>query len=78
MSATVAGILQISLLIAVLAAVHRPFGDYMARVYSSEKHLRGERWIYKLVGADPNSGQLWGIYLRSVLSFSMFSMLVLY
>ncbi|GAA4959820.1 potassium-transporting ATPase subunit KdpA [Yinghuangia aomiensis] len=78
MSTTVAGILQISLLIAVLAAVHRPFGDYMARVYSSEKHLRGERWIYKLVGADPNSGQRWGIYLRSVLAFSMFSMLVLY
>ncbi|NUU24027.1 MAG: potassium-transporting ATPase subunit KdpA, partial [Streptomycetaceae bacterium] len=78
MGSTVAGILQISLLIAVLAGVHRPFGDYMAKVYSSDKHLRAERWAYKLIGANPDSGQRWGIYLRSVLAFSMFSVLGLY
>ncbi|UGQ13455.1 potassium-transporting ATPase subunit KdpA [Yinghuangia sp. ASG 101] len=78
MSAGVAGILQAILLIAVLAAVHRPFGDYMAGVYTSDRHLRVERWIYRAVGADPDSGQRWGIYLRSVLAFSMFSLLGLY
>ncbi|HSA52428.1 MAG TPA: potassium-transporting ATPase subunit KdpA [Yinghuangia sp.] len=78
MSATVAAILQASALIAVLAAVHRPFGDYMAEVYTSNRHLRAERWIYKAIGANPDSGQRWGIYLRSVLAFSMFSVLGLY
>ncbi|MYS88040.1 potassium-transporting ATPase subunit KdpA, partial [Embleya scabrispora] len=78
MSVTLAGILQLSLLIAVLAAVHRPFGDYMARVYSSDKHMRGERVLYKLIGADPNAEQRWTVYLRSVLGFSMFSLLGLY
>ncbi|MGW0663478.1 potassium-transporting ATPase subunit KdpA [Streptodolium elevatio] len=78
MSPTIAGILQISLLIALLAAVHRPFGDYMAKVYSSDKHTRPERWIYQAIGANPDSGQRWGIYLRSVLAFSMFSLLGLY
>jgi K+-transporting ATPase ATPase A chain len=77
-SSTAAGILQLTLLIALLAAVHRPLGDYMARVYSSEKHLRSEKWIYKAIGANPDSGQRWGIYLRSVLAFSMFSVLGLY
>ncbi|WP_436777131.1 potassium-transporting ATPase subunit KdpA [Yinghuangia sp. YIM S09857] len=78
MSPTVAGILQISLLIALLAAVHRPFGDYMAKVYSSDRHTRPERWIYKAIGANPESGQRWGVYLRSVLAFSLFSVLGLY
>jgi len=77
-SVTLAGILQLSLLTAVLAAVHRPFGDYMARVYSSDRHLRGERVLYRLIGADPNAEQRWTVYLRSVLGFSMFSLLGLY
>ncbi|WP_406289504.1 potassium-transporting ATPase subunit KdpA [Embleya sp. NBC_00896] len=78
MSDTLAGILQITLLVAVLAAVHRPFGDYMAHVYSSSKHLRGERWMYRLIGVNPDSEQPWGIYLRSILAFSLFSVLGLY
>ncbi|WP_406281406.1 potassium-transporting ATPase subunit KdpA [Embleya sp. NBC_00896] len=78
MSTTLAGALQLSLLIAILAAVHRPFGDYMAHVYSSDKHLRGERVLYKLIGANPDTEQRWTVYLRSVLGFSLFSVLGLY
>jgi K+-transporting ATPase ATPase A chain len=77
-SSTTAGILFLALLIVVLAAVHVPFGDYMYRVYTSDKHSRVERWIYRLIGADPKSEQSWGAYARSVLAFSAISILFLF
>jgi K+-transporting ATPase ATPase A chain len=61
-----------------LAAVHVPFGDYMYRVYTSDKHSRVERWIYRLIGADPKSEQSWGAYARSLLAFSSISILFLF
>jgi K+-transporting ATPase ATPase A chain len=61
-----------------LAAVHVPFGDYMARVYTSQKDSRVERVIYRLVGVDPKSEQTWGAYARSVLAFSAVSILFLF
>ncbi|KKF01356.1 potassium-transporting ATPase subunit KdpA [Mycolicibacterium obuense] len=78
MSSTAAGILFLVSLIVALAAVHVPLGDYMYRVYSSEKHLGGERVIYRLIGADPKSEQTWGAYARSVLAFSAISILFLF
>jgi potassium-transporting ATPase potassium-binding subunit len=77
-STTTAGILFLVSLIVALAAVHVPLGDYMYRVYTSEKHLRGERVIYRLIGADPQSEQTWGAYARSVLAFSAVSILFLF
>jgi potassium-transporting ATPase potassium-binding subunit len=73
-SSPTAGILFLASLIVGLAAVHLPLGDYMYRVYTSEKHARGERVIYRLIGADPKSEQTWGAYARSVLAFSAISM----
>ncbi len=78
MSTTTAGILFLALLIVALAAVHVPLGDYMYRVYSSDKHSRAERVIYRLIGADPKSEQSWGAYARSVLAFSAISILFLF
>ena len=78
MSTTTAGILFLALLIVALAAVHVPLGDYMYRVYSSDKHSRVERVIYRLIGADPKSEQTWGAYARSVLAFSAISILFLF
>lgn len=78
MSATTAGILFLISLIVGLAVVHVPLGDYMYRVYSSERHLRGERVIYRLIGADPKAEQTWGSYARSVLAFSAISLLFLF
>jgi K+-transporting ATPase ATPase A chain len=77
-STTTAGILFLALLIVALAAVHVPLGDYMYRVYSSDKHSRVERVIYRLIGADPKSEQSWGAYARSVLAFSAISILFLF
>ena len=41
------GVAFLVLLIAALAAVHVPLGDYMYRVYSSAKHSRAERLVYR-------------------------------
>jgi len=78
MNPLLADALQVSVLIAVLASVHRPFGDYMAAVYGSTRHLRIERWIYRGIGANPDAAQRWPAYLRGVLAFSAVSVLFLY
>ncbi|MER6912065.1 potassium-transporting ATPase subunit KdpA [Streptomyces sp. NPDC000594] len=78
MSPVLAGVLQLLALMAALALVYRPLGDYMAQVYSSEKHLRVEKWIYKAIGADPNTEMRWTAYLRGVLAFSAVGVLFLY
>jgi potassium-transporting ATPase potassium-binding subunit len=78
MSPVLADVLMVTALIGVLVLVHRPFGDYMAAVYSSKKHLRVERWIYRSVGAKPDAEMRWPAYLRGVLAFSVVSVLFLY
>lgn len=78
MSPTAAGIVFLLSLIVALAAVHVPLGDYMFRVYTSEKHSGAERLIYKVIGADPEAEQNWGAYARSALAFSAVSLLFLF
>ncbi|TCO41644.1 K+-transporting ATPase ATPase A chain [Kribbella antiqua] len=78
MSDTAAGLLQVGLLVALLAAAYRPFGGYMARVYSSGKDLRIERGAYKLFGVDPKADQTWAVYARSLIAFSAISVVLLY
>ncbi|MFG3009275.1 potassium-transporting ATPase subunit KdpA [Streptomyces cinerochromogenes] len=78
MGPVLAGVLQLLALMGALALVHIPFGTYMARVYSSKKHLRVEKWIYKVIGADPDTEMAWPAYLRGVLAFSLVGVLFLY
>jgi potassium-transporting ATPase potassium-binding subunit len=78
MSTTTAGIVFIVSLVLALAVSYRPLGDYMARTYESKHHLRVEGWIYRATGIDPDADQKWGSYLRSMLAFSLLSVLVLY
>ncbi|MEU3606794.1 potassium-transporting ATPase subunit KdpA [Streptomyces sp. NPDC035033] len=78
MSPVLAGILQLLALVVALGLSYRPLGDHMARVYSSEKHHRPERWIYRAIGADPSVEMRWPAYLRGVLAFSAVSVLFLY
>ncbi|NKY57448.1 potassium-transporting ATPase subunit KdpA [Nocardia flavorosea] len=78
MSTTIAGVLFLGTLVAALAAVHVPLGDYMYRVYTRTTHSRFERGLYRLVGADPDREQTWGGYARSVLAFSAVSMVFLF
>ncbi|WP_375479333.1 potassium-transporting ATPase subunit KdpA [uncultured Jatrophihabitans sp.] len=64
--------------VAVLIAVHVPLGDYIAHVYTSDRHWRVERVVYRVGGIDPESEQRWPTYLMSVLAFSAAGILGLY
>ncbi|MFE9057812.1 potassium-transporting ATPase subunit KdpA [Streptomyces mutabilis] len=78
MGPVTAGVLQALALIGALAIVHVPLGNHMARVYSSSRHLRVEKWIYKGIGANPDAEMRWTAYLRGVLAFSFAGVLFLY
>ncbi|MGW7406589.1 potassium-transporting ATPase subunit KdpA [Streptomyces sp. NPDC054833] len=78
MGPVLAGFLQLLALIGALALAYIPLGNYMARVYSSDKHWRVEKWIYKGIGANPDTEMRWTAYLRGVLAFSAVSVLFLY
>ena len=78
MSDTTAGLLQVALLIAALAACYRPLGAYMARTYTSEHDTRVERVLYRVMGVNPKADQRWPVYARSLLAFSAVSVLGLY
>ena len=53
MSDSAAGILTLLTLVAALALVHRPLGDYVARVVTGTRHSSVERVVYRLGGVDP-------------------------
>ena len=78
MSDTWAGVLFVGSLMAALALVHRPLGDYMARVLTTKHHVRAERIVYRIGGVDGDADQTWGRYLRSMLAFSGVSVVFLY
>ncbi|MFE0379887.1 potassium-transporting ATPase subunit KdpA [Streptomyces inhibens] len=78
MSPVLAGVLQLTALIAALALAYRPLGDYMAAVYSSPRHLRIEKIIYRCIGANADAQMRWPAYLRGVLAFSVVGVLFLY
>ena len=78
MSSAVAGWLQLGLLVLALAICYVPLGNWMARIFTSDKHWRVETGIYKLIGVNPEADQKWSAYLRSMLAFSAVSVLFLY
>ena len=78
MSSTLAGWLQVGLLVAALAACYVPLGNYIAKIFATDKHWRVERAIFKATGINPDVDQTWGQYLRSMLAFSAVSVLFLY
>ena len=69
---------------AILTALAMPLGRYMAAVYSGERtfldplFLTPERLFYKVMRVDPDKGQDWKAYAKSLLSFSFFGWLLLY
>jgi potassium-transporting ATPase potassium-binding subunit len=75
---TGAGIVFLASLVVVVVAVHIPLGDYMYRVYTSERDWRIEKLTYRVIGANPRAEQPWFAYARSVLAFSAVSVLFLF
>jgi K+-transporting ATPase ATPase A chain len=78
MNSSLAGILQIVLLVVALAVFYKPLGDYIARIFTSQKHSRVELGLYRVMGIDPEADQKWGTYARSLLAFSAVSVLLVY
>ncbi|MGB4137849.1 MAG: potassium-transporting ATPase subunit KdpA [Microbacterium sp.] len=62
----------------VLGLLYRPLGDYMAHAFTSERHWRIEKLVYRLSGVDPGRQQSWRRYLGSVLAFSAVGLVLLY
>src|ERR1700728_858757 len=78
MNSSLAGILQIVLLVLALAVFYKPLGDYIARIFTSQKHSRVELGLYRVMGIDKDADQKWGTYARSMLAFSAVSVLFVY
>jgi K+-transporting ATPase ATPase A chain len=68
----------------VLTVLALPFGRYMARVYSGERvfltpiFAGPERFLYSILRVDPERGQDWKAYAKSLIVFSLFGWIVLY
>ncbi|HEY9450678.1 MAG TPA: potassium-transporting ATPase subunit KdpA [Gemmatimonadaceae bacterium] len=77
---TVNGWLQILFFSAVLLAVTKPMGSYIARVYDGSVRWLAplERVIYRACGVDPDEDQHWTRYATAALLFSAASMLATY
>jgi len=81
---TAIGWLQIAIFLALILAVTKPMGVFMARVFSRERTFLDpvlrpvERLIYKLCFVDENREMRWTEYAFSMLLFSAVSMLLLY
>jgi K+-transporting ATPase ATPase A chain len=78
MSDTWAGLVQVCVLLLALGLVYKPFGGYLARVFTSEKHLKLERAVYRVARVNPDSEQRWTTYAAGVLGFSFVSVVFLY
>ena len=78
MNAALAASLQLAVVVVVLGLLYVPLGDYMARVFTSTRHLRLESGFYKVSRVNPDTDQTWGAYAASVLGFSFAGIAFLY
>lgn len=81
---SVQGIVQIALYVAILFAVTKPLGLYMARVFEGERTFLSpvlepvEPVIYRIAGVDPSVEHKWSTYTAAMLLFTVVGWLVLY
>lgn len=81
---TARGLLQIALYCVLLAAVARPLGGYMARVYTGEAKLARkvigpfERLLYRLLGVDEAQEMTWRTYAVAVMLFNVVGVVAVY
>jgi K+-transporting ATPase ATPase A chain len=78
MSDLLAGLAQAGLLAVIVIGAYLVLGPYLARVYTSDRHLAVERACYRAIRVDPDADQRWGVYLASLLGFSAVGVLFLY
>ena len=77
-------LLALAIVLAAVVVCVVPLGSYMARVFTGERVFLTrlvapvERGWCRLLGTDPEAGQDWKAYAKSVVAFSVFSWLALY
>ncbi|MGB6716165.1 MAG: potassium-transporting ATPase subunit KdpA, partial [Candidatus Acidiferrales bacterium] len=78
------GWFQILLFLAVILAITKPLGAFIARVFNREKTFLDsllrpvERLIYRATGVDEKNEMRWTEYAIAMLMFSVVSMVLLY
>ena len=78
------GFLQIAIFCALIVAVVPLLGGHMARVFRGERTFLDpvagplERFTYRMLRIDPERGQDWKAYARSVILFSLAGWLLLF
>ncbi|MCA0443235.1 potassium-transporting ATPase subunit KdpA [Corynebacterium amycolatum] len=72
------GFVPVIIVMAALAILYIPLGNYMGRVFTTDKHLGIERGFYRTIGVRPEANQHWTKYTASVLSFSAVSVIFVY
>ncbi len=72
-----AGLLTVATVLIALAVCYRPLGDWMAHVFTTQRHWRIERLVYRSVGVDPDAEQGGRTYALAVLAFSFAGIVVL-
>jgi K+-transporting ATPase ATPase A chain len=81
---TFTGWLTIVLFCGILTALAIPLGSYLAAVYAGEHTFMDrflgvpERFLYRVMRVDPQRGQDWKAYARSLVIFSLAGWLLLY
>src|SRR5438309_2857214 len=81
---TANGWLQILFFLALILAVTKPMGIFMAHVFSRQRTFMDpvlrpmERLLYRVTGVDEDHEMQWTEYAISMLLFSVVSMIVLY
>ena len=78
------GWLQIAVFVAVVVALVKPVGIYMARVFTNQRVFLSpvvgpiERLAYRALRVRPDEGQDWKGYARSLIVFSLLFWIALY
>ncbi len=78
------GFLQVVIFVAIVIALTKPLGAYMAKVFTGRRVFLSpvlggaERLTYKALRVDPSEEHDWKAYAKSVVLFSLVSWVVLY
>jgi len=81
---TTTGWMQIGLFLALILAITKPIGVFMAKVFGGERTFLDpvlrpvERLLYRVTGVDEKHEMRWTEYAFTMLLFSGASMLLLY
>jgi K+-transporting ATPase ATPase A chain len=78
MNPTSAAILSVLTVLLILVAIHVPLGSWIHSIFTSPRHTRAERAVYRLVGVNPDVEQRWTVYAASVVAFSVVSTVALW